>query len=97
MTDRPNDSQTRDSREKNPQDAPQTSGNREESMNDSGEDAFGKKSPQPDRSGATQADGTKRDDDLDPASSGTTSLGGESRAANERPGPGGIEGESGTT
>jgi len=97
MTDRTNDRLTRDSREKDPQDAPKTSGNREESMNDSGKDAFGKKSPQPDRGAATQADGTKRDDELDPASSGTTSLGGESRAANERPGAGGIEGESGTT
>ena len=51
----------------------QTSGNREESMGASSDDAFGKQ-----RS----------------ADSGTTSLAGESGDADEKPGPGGVEGVS---
>jgi hypothetical protein len=95
MTDSYNDSQPRSSRDRNPQNASQTSGSREESMKDSGNDDFGKT-----KKGDTsknQSDGVKRDPDLDPASSGTTPLGGESREANDRPGPGGVEGESGNS
>ena len=95
MSDSYNDSQPRNSRDQDAQNASQTSGSREESMKDSGKDDFGKK-----KQGDTatnQADGVKRDPDLDPASSGTTPLGGESREANDRPGPGGVEGESGNT
>jgi hypothetical protein len=33
----------------------------------------------------------------DPANSGTTALGGEGRDGNDRPGPGGVEGEGGTS
>ncbi|MGK2961801.1 MAG: hypothetical protein ACSLFK_06580 [Gemmatimonadaceae bacterium] len=51
-----------------------TSGNREESMTESGDDAFGR-------------DGEQR-----PRESGTTPLGGESKDAGDRTGPGGVEG-----
>jgi hypothetical protein len=57
-----------------------TSGNREESMSDSGKDAFNSKNPV--RGSST-------------SSSGTTGLGGESRDADRIEGPGGVEGESG--
>ena len=57
-----------------------TSGNREESMRESGKDAFGDKS-------AVRNPNT--------ASSGTTGLGGESSDADRIEGPGGVEGESG--
>lgn len=53
----------------------QTSGDREESMNESDKDAFGKQSS---------------------ARSGTTSLGGDSAASSDKPGPGGVEGTGGT-
>ena len=64
-------------------DAPKapTSGNREESMNDSGKDAF---------SGKTPVRGSST------SSSGTTSLGGESRDSDRTQGAGGVEGESGS-
>ena len=58
-----------------------TSGNREESMRESGKDAFGDKSAARNPSSA---------------SSGTTSLSGESSDADSLTGPGGVEGESGT-
>jgi|SRR5687768_7947607 len=97
MSDRYSDSQASNSRDRDPQYASQTSGSREESMKDSGKDDFGKKNPKQGDTASNQADGVKRDSDLDPASSGTSPLGGESREANDRPGPGGVEGESGNT
>ena len=97
MSDSYNDSKPRNSRDQDPQNASQTSGSREESMKDSGNDDFGEKNPKRDERAANQADGVKRDPDLDPASSGTTPLGGETREANDRPGPGGVEGESGNS
>jgi len=57
-----------------------TSGNREESMRESGKDAFGDKS-------AARNPNT--------ASSGTTGLGGESSSSDRIESPGGVEGESG--
>ncbi|MEO5579274.1 MAG: hypothetical protein ABIR58_01335 [Gemmatimonadaceae bacterium] len=78
-----------------------TSGSREESMNEAGKDQFGKKPPPQAPAPEDQGDGTS--DDLDetpardatrqnPASSGTTSLGGEPKDAESIRGPGGIEG-----
>lgn len=69
-----------------------TSGNREESMTESGKDAFGRGSAvrNPDSSGqggSSSADGTQ-----DPADSGTTPLGGETPDSGDRKGPGGVEG-----
>jgi hypothetical protein len=58
-----------------------TSRNREESMRESGEDAFGDKS-------AVRKANT--------ASSGTTGLGSESRNSDRVEGAGGVEGEKGT-
>lgn len=97
MTDRYGDDRTRNPRDDTAPGNAQTSRNREESMKDSGKDAFADKNPRRDRNATNQADGTKTGSELDPASSGTTPLGGESQAANDRPGPGGVEGESGTT
>ena len=65
---------------KNDSSSAPTSGNREESMNDSGKDAF---------SGGKSVRGTST------SSSGTTGLGGESRDSDRIEGPGGVEGESG--
>lgn len=79
-----------------------TSGSREESMNETGKDAFGDKSAVRNPDSTQQGDGTS-----DPADntyigraggqlasdSGTTSLGGEPRDASSKTGPGGIEGE----
>ena len=96
MSDRYDDP-TRNPRDDTAPNNRQTSGNREESMKDSGKDAFADKNPRRDRKATSQADGTKTDSDLDPASSGTTPLGGESQSASDRPGPGGVEGESGNT
>lgn len=61
-----------------------TSGNREESMKESGEDAFGgKKSVR----GSDPAQ-----EEQDPASSGTVPLGGESAEGDDQKESGGIEG-----
>ena len=78
-----------------------TSKNREESMTESGEDAFGKKDVRtPDAS--PQGDGTSDPADMTfvgkageqfSKTSGTTPLGGESRNSDEKTGPGGVEGE----
>ncbi len=80
-----------------------TSGNREESMTESGKDAFGSDSA------VRNPDSTSHDEEPTdasdityigrlgntPASSGTTSLSGERKGGNPEPGPGGVEGESG--
>jgi hypothetical protein len=68
-----------DQKRRNPSSAP-TSGNREESMRDSDKDAFGRKNAER---------------NSNPASSGTTGLGRESRDTDRIEGPGGVEGESG--
>jgi hypothetical protein len=79
-----------------------TSRDREESMTESGKDAFGDKSAARNPDSTQQGDGSS-----DPAdntyigrvgeqfssSSGTTPLGGESRDADSRTGAGGVEGE----
>lgn len=85
------------------QNAKRTSGNREESMTESGEDEFGKgrvvRDPDPSGKGDEESDATKTSGagtlGQTPASSGTTSLGGEPRGGNPEPGPGGVEGEAG--
>ena len=79
-----------------------TSKNREESMSESGEDAFGEKGAVRTPDASPQGDGTsdpadmtfvgKAGDQLS-STSGTTPLGGESRNADEKTGPGGVEGE----
>lgn len=81
-----------------------TSRSREESMKESGKDAFG------DKSAARNPDSTSQDTDSTdnedpgnvgrlgeqrPSTSGTTSLTGESRDSESRQGPGGVEGEKG--
>lgn len=82
---------------------PQTSSNRDESMKDSeaNPDPFGEANSKLKRKASTQADGTKErsdpDGELDPSSSGTTSLTGEPKSGDVRPGPGGVEGESGNS
>ncbi len=72
-------------------------------MEESGNDAFGEK--QPVRDATSQGDGSTRTGkpgesvqpaQLDPSSSGTTSLGGEPRDSESLKGPGGVEGEGGT-
>jgi hypothetical protein len=82
-----------------------TSKNREESMTESGQDAFGEKSAPQKPGTSPQGDGTSdpadmtfvgRPGDQRSSSSGTTSLGGESRDADEKTGPGGVEGERDT-
>ena len=79
----------------------ETSGNREESMDKSGEDEFAKKTPRP----AGQGDGTSEPFDNTyigtageqfSRSSGTTPLGGESPDQDSTTGPGGVEGERDT-
>lgn len=79
-----------------------TSGNREESMEQTGNDAFG--SAKPVRDVTSQSDGStetgkpgERDPqaEQDPASSGTSSLGGEPRDGDALKGAGGVEGEGG--
>lgn len=95
MTDSYNDRQTSDSRDPNAKDASQTSGNREESMKDSDSDAFGE-NPKSDRKASGQADGAKSGE-LDPASSGTAPLAGDTSDSNDRQSPGGVEGASGNT
>jgi hypothetical protein len=80
----------------------ETSRNREESMTESGKDAFGDKSAVRNPDSTEQGDGTSEPADNTyigrvgeqfSSNSGTTPLGGESRDADSRTGPGGIEGE----
>lgn len=80
----------------------ETSRNREESMTESGKDAFGDKSAARNPDSTEQGDGTSDPADnthigraggQSSSSSGTTPLGGESPDADSRTGPGGIEGE----
>ncbi|MEO8576981.1 MAG: hypothetical protein ABI556_09785 [Gemmatimonadales bacterium] len=62
-------------------------------MSDSHNDRQTKDSRDPEsKSASSQADGTKRDSDLDPASSGTTPLVGETPDSGDRQGSGGVEG-----
>ncbi len=81
----------------------QTSGSREESMKASEQnpDPFGEENSKLKRKASTQADGTKErsepDGELDPSTSGTTPLTGEPKSGDVRPGPGGVEGESGNS
>ena len=79
-----------------------TSRNREESMTESGKDAFGDKSAVRNPDSTQQGDGTSdpadntyvgRLGEQSPSSSGTTSLGGEPRDSGSRTGAGGVEGE----
>lgn len=78
-----------------------TSGNRNESTSESGEDAFarGGMSKRPDS--IAQGDGTTFDPDTtllgesgkqDPSTSGTTPMGGETKDSDSVKGPGGVEG-----
>ncbi|HEY0242370.1 MAG TPA: hypothetical protein VGC52_06865 [Gemmatimonadaceae bacterium] len=71
-------------------------------MTESGEDAFGEKSAVRKPDASPQGDGTSDPADMTfvgrageqlSSSSGTTPLGGESRDADEKTGPGGVEGE----
>ncbi len=69
-----------------------TSGNREESMTESGKDAFGRGSAVRNPDSTEQGDGSTEDGRQDPGESGTTPLGGESPGSGDRKGPGGVEG-----
>jgi len=70
-----------------------TSGNREESMKESGKDAFGRGSAVRNPDSSEQGDGSEgTEGSQSPADSGTTSLGGESAESADRRGPGGVEG-----
>jgi hypothetical protein len=74
-----------------------TSGNREESMTESGEDAFGDDSPIRNTDSESLRDSSQAGDAAQPGkqrpgSSGTTSLGGDSGDAADRKEPGGVEG-----
>jgi hypothetical protein len=80
----------------------ETSGSREESMNETGKDAFGDKSAARNPDSTQQGDGTSDPADntyigrigkQSPSTSGTASLGGESRDTNAKTGAGGVEGE----
>jgi hypothetical protein len=82
-----------------------TSSNREESMVESGKDAFGDKSAVRNPDSTSQSDGSTDNEDATyvgrlgeqrSADSGTTPLGGESRDAESKQGPGGVEGERGS-
>lgn len=103
MADTNDGGRIRDPFEEGKEKANRTSGNREESMTESGKDAFGKNSAVRDPASTGQDDrDTDAADTTDvgrlgqtPASSGTTSLGGEARGGNLEPGPGGVEGASG--
>ena len=68
-----------------------TSGSREESMTESGKDAFGRGSAVRNPDSTEQGDGTS-EGRQDPSDSGTTGLGGESSTTADRKGPGGVEG-----
>lgn len=71
----------------------ETSGNREESMKESGKDAFGRGTAVRNPDASEQGDGSEGTDGTQSASeSGTTSLGGESPDSGDRKGPGGVEG-----
>ena len=71
----------------------ETSGNREESMKESGKDAFGRGSAVRNPDPSEQGDGSEGTDGTQSAGeSGTTSLGGESPDSGGRRGPGGVEG-----
>ncbi|HEX6574548.1 MAG TPA: hypothetical protein VF042_06210 [Gemmatimonadaceae bacterium] len=79
-----------------------TSRSREESMTESGKDAFGDKSGARNPDSTQQGDGTSdpadttyigRSGEQSPSASGTTSLGGEPRDSGSRTGAGGVEGE----
>jgi hypothetical protein len=70
-----------------------TSGNREESMTESGKDAFGRGSAVRNPDSTEQGDGTSDDTGRQsPRESGTTPLGGEPSDAGDRKEPGGVEG-----
>ncbi len=72
-----------------------TSGNREESMTESGKDAFDRDGAIRNPDSASQSDGSAEEPgEQDPSESGTTSLGGESRESGDIKGPGGVEGTS---
>ena len=73
-------------------DRTRTSGNREESMTESGKDAFGRGSAVRNPDSTEQGDGSSEQGNQDPAESGTTPLGGESPDSGDRKGPGGVEG-----
>lgn len=73
-------------------DRARTSGNREESMTESGRDAFGRGSAVRNPDSTEQGDGSTETGRQDPADSGTTPLGGESSDSGDRKGPGGVEG-----
>lgn len=79
-----------------------TSRNREESMTESGKDAFGNKSAARNPDSTEQGDGSSEPADNTyigrvgeqfSSSSGTTPLGGESREQDSKLGAGGVEGE----
>ena len=104
MADRNEGGRTRDPLEEGEDKAHniETSRSREESMNEAGKDAFGEKSAARNPDSAQQGDGSS-----DPAdntyigrvgeqfssTSGTASLGGESRDSNAKTGSGGVEGD----
>ena len=67
-----------------------TSGNREESMKESGKDAFGRGSAVRNPDSSEQGDGSEGTQTA--SDSGTTSLGRESSDSGDRKGPGGVEG-----
>jgi hypothetical protein len=67
-----------------------TSGSREESMKESGKDAFGRGSAIRNPDSSEQADAPEGRQD--PADSGTTGLGRESPETGDRKSPGGVEG-----
>ena len=75
-----------------------TSGNREESMTESGKDAFGDKSAVRNPDSTSQGDGAPESDENSRLgrqrsdSSGTTPLGGESSNSGDLKEPGGVEG-----
>jgi hypothetical protein len=82
----------------------ETSRSREESMNETGKDAFGDKSAVRNPDSTEQGDGASEPADNTyigrvgeqfSSTSGTTSLGGEARDADSKTGPGGVEGERG--
>lgn len=80
----------------------ETSGSREESMNEAGKDAFGDKNAVRNPDSTQQGDGTSdpadntyigRAGEQFSSSSGTASLGGEPPDSSSRTGPGGVEGD----
>ena len=69
-----------------------TSGNREESMKESGKDAFGQGGAVRNPDTTEQGDGSSETGQQSPRTSGTTPLGGEPSDAGDRTEPGGVEG-----